>query len=297
MKSAGTNDVGGLIDPSVIWERVREVGAAALASGTLQAIETVSTTMRDGGIDFVVREVSSLLAKFAAQSRSAPRRNPFLPYEEALFVGHLTSGHVAILNKFPVMAEHLLVITRAFQPQDALLDADDFVALSRAMADRDCLAFFNGGRIAGASQPHRHLQLVPLPFEGAGDGTPIDAALASGTSGLDVADLGYRHAIGWMPESVSIDERGHAFHRLYRQHLDLLGIGEVQGDDGARQSQAYNLIATRRWLITIPRTREHVETISINALGFAGSLFVRNDTERALVVRLGPRGVLDRVTR
>jgi len=52
----------------------------------------------------------------------------------------------------------------------------------------------------------------------------------------------------------------------------------------ARCPQApYNLLATRRWMLVVPRRQERYEKISVNALGFAGSLFVRNAAELELV--------------
>ncbi len=45
-------------------------------------------------------------------------------------------------------------------------------------------------------------------------------------------------------------------------------------------------------MLLIPRARERVEGISINALGFAGSLVVRDETQMATVTRLGPMRML-----
>ena len=198
------------------------------------------------------------------------------------------------------MNRHFLVIPQAFVHQETLLLPEDFIALARAIGESDALAFYNAGRVAGASQPHRHLQVVPLPFEGAPHGTPIDPVLArqNGRVGADIADLGYRHALGWLRNdpNASPDTRGLEMHALYRQLIGLLGITRVATAEGDRQSSAYNLIATRSWMVIVPRTREHFESISINALGFAGSLFVSNDAERALVRRVGPRAMLAAVT-
>jgi sulfate adenylyltransferase (ADP) / ATP adenylyltransferase len=291
----------GIETTASIWDRVAEVSKTALASGALMAIQTTGSKVSDGGIDFVVREVSSLLEKFDNQTNAAPQRNPFLPYEESLYLGHLSPTHVALLNKFPVVSRHFLVISQAFVHQETLLLPEDFIALAWAMGEPDCLAFYNAGRAAGASQRHRHLQVVPLPFEGASQGTPIDPVLTlqKGRVGTDIADLDYRHALGWLrnESGSSPNTRGLAMHALYRQLLGLLGISSLATPDGDRQSHAYNLIATRSWMVIIPRTREHYESISINALGFAGSLFVRNDAERELIERAGPRAVLDAVTR
>ena len=130
---------------------------------------------------FVVRTMSSLArrdeSRSAAEASPGPRRNPFLPYEDALYVAAITPTHVALLNKFPVQDDHLLIVTRAFAPQEALLDADDFLALAACLAEVDGLAFYNAGEVAGASQPHKHLQLVPLPLADGLAGVPIEVAL------------------------------------------------------------------------------------------------------------------------
>ena len=47
------------------------------------------------------------------------------------------------------------------------------------MAELNGLGFYNAGRAAGASQPHKHLQLVGLPLAPGVAGLPVDALLAS----------------------------------------------------------------------------------------------------------------------
>jgi ATP adenylyltransferase len=61
-------------------------------------------------------------------------------------------------------------------------------------------------------------------------------------------------------------------------------------------SAPYNLLLTRRWMMLVPRTREHFEEISINAMGFAGSLFVRNEKELLRVKEVGPLHMLGSVS-
>ncbi len=48
-------------------------------------------------------------------------------------------------------------------------------------------------------------------------------------------------------------------------------------------------------MLLVPRLREHFETISVNALGFAGSLLARDEREMALLIRTGPMAVLRHV--
>ena len=46
-----------------------------------------------------------------------------------------------------------------------------------------------------------------------------------------------------------------------------------------RQSAPYNLLATRRWMLLVPRSRDCFDSVPVNALGFAGSLFVRDEAQ------------------
>jgi ATP adenylyltransferase len=45
-------------------------------------------------------------------------------------------------------------------------------------------------------------------------------------------------------------------------------------------------------MLLVPRRREHYAGISVNALGFAGSLFVPNPADLDEVRRLGPLRIL-----
>lgn len=85
----------------------------------------------------------------------------FLPYETSLFVADLSDSHVCILNKYNVLATHLLLITRAYESQDKLLTLADFDALLGVVAENGGLGFFNGGKKAGASQHHKLSAVAP----------------------------------------------------------------------------------------------------------------------------------------
>ncbi len=58
------------------------------------------------------------------------------------------------------------------------------------------------------------------------------------------------------------------------------------------ETRPYNLLITRRWMLLVPRSRENWRGVSINALGFAGSLLVRNRSELDELTRIGPLAVL-----
>jgi ATP adenylyltransferase len=269
----------------------------------MEPIETETEWIEDGGVRFMLRRVSSLARKRldqrrrAAQAAAGRAANPFRPYEENLFVSSVSPTHVALLNKFNVIDRHLLLVTRDFVNQEAPLDAADFTALAACMAEFDSLGFYNGGVAAGASQPHKHLQLVPLPVDAGAFPVPVEAALDAvrdRTGILSVPGLPFRHAFVWLAPAAAEAPKATAFRLapLYVSLLAAVGVSPVTRSGEVRQSGPYNLLVTRRWMLAVPRAQEHFEGISINALGFAGSLFVQDDTQRAALARAGPMQAL-----
>ena len=125
--------------------------------------------MEDGGIRFLIRILRHLARKPRREapdaSPAAARPNPFLPYDPAMYVADASPTHVCLLNKFNVVERHLLIVTRAFEDQETPLTQPDFEALWTCLAEAEGLGFYNSGAVAGASQPHKHLQLVPLPLD------------------------------------------------------------------------------------------------------------------------------------
>ncbi len=81
---------------------------------------------------------------------------------------------------------------------------------------------------------------------------------------------------------------------LERYHTLLCAVG-LNVVDGNKQSGAYNLLATREWMLIVPRSQEHFQSISINSLGFAGALLVRNEQEMQLLKSQGPMNILKNV--
>ena len=151
-----------VLRPGDLLPALRERTRNAIACGALHSIETEQQIIEDSGVRFLVRSVSSLRRK--RERPSAGPLHPFLPPEPELTVGALTPTHTAVLNKFNVLKQHLLIVTRRFEHQESLLTRNDFEALWLSLREIDGLGFYNGGREAGASQNHKHLQLVPIPL-------------------------------------------------------------------------------------------------------------------------------------
>jgi len=278
-------------------DAARACAERALRSRAIEPIETEETRIADGGVEFLVRRLSSLARKerLARVRAASPRRvDPFDPPEPELTVTALSPTHLAVLNKFPVLDGHLLFVTRRFADQEELLDGDDMAALAQGLAAIDGLGFYNGGALAGASQPHKHLQLVPLPLAPTGPGVPVEAVFdaAAGAAGpVSIARLPFEHAFARLAPGAATD--GAALLDTYWALLAAARLHVV----GGRASAPYNLLATRRWMLVVPRVQARFGTISVNALGFAGSLFVRDERELAVLTRAGPMAALAAVAR
>lgn len=288
-----------LLQPGALWPALVERSAHALACGAMQPVETCEEIVPDAGVDFLVRRPSSLERKEEAKQAARPA-NPFLPHEPDLFVADISASHFALLNKFNVIPHHLLIVTRRFVDQETLIDLDDFRALAACMAQMDGLAIYNGGTVAGASQPHKHLQLVPLPFLPRGPPVPMEAlfaAVAGGAGIRRVPGLAFRNSFAWL-EPGWFNDAADAAARLLALYRDLLAaVGlNPSPESGARQAGPYNLLATRRWMLLVPRSRETFESVSVNSLGFAGSMFVRDQAQMAVLKRAGPMAGLKAVS-
>lgn len=286
-------------DFGTLGSRIAQRAAAALARGALRPIETRQEFIQQGAVRFLVRVLSSLAHKREAQRNRPVGANPFAPYEAELFVAELSATHVALLNKYPIIDHHLLIATRRFEDQETLLTAADFAAFHTCLRELEGLGFYNGGAIAGASERHKHLQIVPLPLAPRGPTVPIAPlleAVSATDRGVCVPGLDFRHAFLRLdPALLASVDAGGELEMRYAALLEHAGVGFVERDGARWHSAPYNLLLTREWMLLVPRLHECFESISINALGFAGALLVRTEQELKHVRQVGPLAVLQQV--
>ena len=295
-------------EPGTLMPKTVEATKRALASGALQPFTTESTMVRDAGVNFQIRKLSSLTRKTEEkklrQVESAGKNekpNPFLPYEKEMFVTDISRTHRCLLNKFNVIHHHLLIVTREFEDQEKLLNMADFEAICTCMPEFQGLAFYNGGEEAGASQKHKHLQMIPLPMgEPMGEkdpSVPMEPLFekARFEKGLAVIPgLPFMHSFGrFLPDPSNANtEFAPATHEMYRRMLHKVGLNSLNDPETGTQSGPYNLLFTREWMLLVPRSREFFGPISVNALGFAGALLAKNQHEMELLREQGGMGVL-----
>ena len=279
----------------MLWQSVVDSTLHAIQCGALEQIPTRIEYIEERGIRFQVHIVQQLERKRAeGVTQLKVGTNPFLPYDKEMFVADISDTHVCLLNKFNVMKHHLLIVTKEFEHQETLLTKRDFEAMWRCLREFEGLAFYNSGTISGASQPHKHLQQVPLPLGGCSECTPIDSLLAGVSLEEEfgvVPAFKFSHVLAHVnhTELTTAEEAGREIEHVY---LDML-----RHVDGAETPGPYNLLATRGWMLLVPRSVEHYGSVSVNALGFAGSLLARDERELELIRERGPLGVLEDVGR
>nr|WP_277991256.1 ATP adenylyltransferase [Corallococcus macrosporus] len=276
--------------PAALWPRTLAVTRHALETGALQPIATEARTLPIANTTFQVRVLGRVALK--ERKRPAPPAgsepfNPFANPEPDLVLGDVPPSHVCLLNKFNVVEHHLLLVTRAFESQDALLTLADFDALSTCLEGLDGLAFYNAGEMAGASQRHKHLQLVP-PLGPDGKRAPVEALLPPLPGPgrvIAVEALPFAHLLAGLGPwgAPGQGERMLAAYRLLREAM------------GLEEHSPYNLLVTRDWMLLVPRGRAEALGVNVNALGFAGSLLVRTPEQFDAVAALGPLELLRQV--
>lgn len=284
--------------PGTLWPRIRLQTQHALECGALEPIPTLYEWVEQEDVRFLVRVLANIQRKEAVGQQRSKDFNPFLPYDPNLFVADLSATHLVLLNKFNVMDHHILIVTREFACQDSLLTSSDFQALAIGLAEMDGLGFYNGGQIAGASQRHKHLQIVPLPFAPDGSPLPLEPLMLEPLTPEKVGRnprLPYRHAIAHLntldfTQPLSVAE---TFLRQYQQLLSALKL--IENSDSTEPMGAYNLLVTRQWMCMVPRSRESIAGIPVNSLGFTGALLVKNPAQLAQLKALGPLTVLTEV--
>ncbi|MGB7483392.1 MAG: phosphorylase [Castellaniella sp.] len=294
---------------------VRTRSDQAIASGDLQPIVAEQVVIEDRGLPFIVRWVAALAAKDAAKQGAAadapagpqeislpggprdPDFNPFLKPDPALLVGPVGEHHTAILNKFPVCLHHLVLARRAFAEQRSPLEAIDFLALAAVLCREGGLGFYNGGAAAGASQRHKHVQWIPdapgnASLRALAAGLPADAPQGAVVRhpALDLAHCFVRVDAGLGAEAGA---SARAMLIAFGQACAALDLRP--GPDGLLPP--CNMLVGDGWMLVLPRSQEHFQGVSLNALSFGGTIYVREPAQIEAIRAAGPLQALASVGR
>ncbi|KAI0744251.1 HIT-like protein [Daedaleopsis nitida] len=284
----------------------------AREAGDLFFFQSTVHTHEEHGVDFEIRLCPALQNKPrlptpdfskdapSAEEQEKKRADPFAPpYVPNLLLGEVRDefeGHeyVLLFNKFSVVPHHFLLVTKEFQSQTSPLLPADLVQvylllIAARKAGKRFFAFYNCGDLSGASQPHKHLQLIPLED----DGPPVEklarvTKVEKENRPFSISSLPYANHVRRLPTSLSALSAEELEPLLADAFLSLLdlAIQTVRHDpDYPAGAPSYNVVLTLEHVHVIPRRLENYalsttgEELSVNALAFAGMLLVKSERE------------------
>jgi len=321
-----------------LWEDIVETYDKAQAAQASTITDTSTDIYLDNDVPFILKIASILRDKpketptikndDSYTSSDSPKRkkewrNPFLPPDKDLVVCHLSSTHSLVLNKYNIVPHHALIITREFVPQEEPLTAADFSATWQVMhaMPRGGLSYFNRGPVSGASQPHKHIQIVPLPLNSSlvnsdnddvlVQDPPFWPAIAEATAGkptgidgvTSVSSFPFVNFVARIDSTASVNDTGEMLAKTHAILVDLAFKAATKKSDSSQLPAAadiisnfsYNTIATKQFIMVVPRSKEGSGPLSCNAMAFAGSFFVRGTDELAFIKEKGPFKILQDV--
>jgi ATP adenylyltransferase len=226
------------------------------------------------------------------------------------------------LNKFAIVPEHFILATKSFKEQTHLLDPED---LSAALAclnvwqanGQELFGFFNSGEHSGASQPHRHLQF--LPVESMMLGVPngawkplVDDLVSSSELGMISRptrgkishklniDLPFTFFKTPIPQSATPKQLHELYLSLHEQACVAVNaylntksgtVPNLQSSKSGSSPISYNLGLTHKSMVLCPRRAEGMllegdhevkvksSMVALNGTMLGGTLLVKSDFE------------------
>ena len=269
----------------IYWNKALEQTRLSIDDQSLYPLKTDIIT-RDfyEKDDFIIRKLDT--SKFNKIKLYGPKRNPFSPWEKELEIDKIGDNHQLILNKYPVQKGHILLITNNWKPQNGWLDIDDWKAIQQVNKDTSGLWFFNSSPIAGASQPHRHFQLLRRSRDEIS--CPREKWFLEMNLDQDINSKLKKNIIvskfNFIENSVSLFE-------LYLELCKKLGLGDPVRDK--KPIYPYNVLITNKWISIIKRRKDHIHGFSINSLGFAGYILVTEKSNINYLKKFGPERLLE----
>ncbi len=269
----------------IYWKKALDQTRLSIDNKSLYPLKTdIITSDLYQKNDFIIRKLDT--SKFNKNKIYGPKQNPFCPWEKILEIDKIGDNHQLILNKYPVQKGHILLITNNWKPQNGWLDNNDWKAIQQVNKDTSGLWFFNSSPIAGASQPHRHFQLLRRSKEEIT--CPREKWFLEMKLSKDFNGKLRRNIIvskfNFLENSISLYE-------LYLELCNKLGLGNPISN--RKPKYPYNLLITNKWIAIIKRKYDHIHGFSINGLGFAGYLLVTEKSNIYYLKKFGPEKLLE----
>ncbi len=269
----------------IYWEKALAQSEISISRGSLFPL---NTTLINNKIynceDFIIKKLDT--SKFKKNFVYGPKLNPFSPWEKDLEIEKIGNNHQLILNKYPVQLGHILLITNNWKPQIGWLDIDDWLALKTVNNDTSGLWFFNSGPLSGASQPHRHLQLLRRSSQ--------EIICPREKWFLGIRENPNNNVVFEKKIKVKKLNLSNNVESLYNTYLEIanhIGLGDPINNEVPLFP--YNLLITNEWIAIIRRSKDYKLGFNINALGFAGYILTTDKSNLLYLEKNGPEKLLE----
>ncbi|KAJ5291044.1 ATP adenylyltransferase C-terminal [Penicillium angulare] len=311
--------------------------ASAKAGNNLVFSQTHLSLVTAAGIPYQLRYCPALAKKPSnlkpetGPGPKPPKPDPFQDPSPELLIAHFPPGnpsHALVLNKFPVIPNHFILSTKEWRAQTDILELADLEATYECLrtwghddtnanpdqsttgrAPKRLFAFFNSGEDSGASQPHRHLQFLPVEAmrqpEAEGWHPLIELLTAHSQSQSPstfqyLPHLPFTHFALPIPQNPSPETLHSIYISLYRAAVAATeGRDPQQGPRSSLPTEgpaaiSYNLAMTLSTMMICPRRQETARVpvdlvaagdiadpgvISLNGTILAGTLMVKAEGE------------------
>ncbi|KAF2814604.1 putative bis-tetraphosphatase [Mytilinidion resinicola] len=276
-------------------------------------------------VPFQLRYCPALAKKPTASEDDAPRekKDPFDNPSPDLWIADIPAAnptHLLVLNKFPVIVNHFILATKENKPQTHMLEEGDLDATYACLKaweqehsvqkSQGLFAFFNSGEHSGASQPHRHLQFLPVESMRNGEASAgwdplIDIIASSPDSSQTSSDsfwqhpkLPFAHFVSSIPPTPTTSQLFQTYKALYnaaatsvqdyKQAYPWIDLTLHATEDGSLPI-SYNLAMTTTAMAILPRRNEgsmlrkddgsEIGFVALNGTALAGTLMVKYQEE------------------
>ena len=287
--------------PENLPQLISDKYASALQNGDLHYTETSTNKTKDAksGMPYVVSYAPSLQMK--PERGEQPERNPFAePEPELTVLDDVADGdYRLLLNKFPIVSEHSLLVTKEVKDQQSPLSPKELLMsykLLERLDDEDegirHMVFYNSGPSSGSSQDHKHLQVLRLPP----NFTSLQDKLCGGkehflpnhkVEPLQSDKVTFAHFVVPLPESEDVNEDLLAMTYVSLLQRTLSFFQDWLNEKPELQdNKGYNVLLTKKWMCLVPRSSAKAKSLDIgfNSTGYACLLYTSTsprDTERS----------------
>ena len=273
------------MNSEIYWKKALEQTEYSIKKNCLFPLKTIDITKEIyNSKDFIIRSLD--ISLFNRNKTFGPKPNPFKPWELDLEIDSIGENHQLILNKYPVQKGHILLITNEWKPQNGWLEKQDWFAIKKVNMDTSGLWFFNSCKRAGASQPHRHIQLLRRDSK-----EEICPRNSWFMNLINKNNLDNKLSQNVIVKKIDLKTDSDHLYDTYLELSNKIGLGNPKTN--SRPKKSHNIILTNKWMAIIKRSKDNIHGFSVNSLGFAGYILVTNRSNKSYLEKYGPESLLE----